>query len=208
MPALNSRDVVHTEATDHRIRRRPAAVSQPETESSQLLVPFPATPENERDIRDLALAYETVAQRGNESAKAEAFRLLREAAKEDAKDAPVLSGLGYIAQQHGNSSEARQYYERAVAADRFADEAATNLGALEAGEGNLKGAVTLWEGPFLRAPWRSEIGIDIALAYCAAERFEIARSYIDRVLEFNPDFSTAQKIKTQLTSVPPHCSLQ
>jgi Flp pilus assembly protein TadD len=208
MPALNSRDVVHTEATDHRIRRHTADAPQPETASSQLLVPFPATPENERDVRDLALAYETIAQRGNGSVKAEASRLLREAAKQDANDAPVLSGLGYIAQQQGSSSQARQYYEKALAADRFADEAATNLGVLEAGEGNLKGAVTLWHGPFLRAPWRSEIGIDIALAYCAAEQFEVARSYIDRVLEFNPDFSTAQKIKTQLTSVPPYCSLQ
>jgi Flp pilus assembly protein TadD len=131
-----------------------------------------------------------------------------QAEKNDSKDAPVLSELGYVAQQQGHTQAARQYYERALAIDQFSDEAATNLGVLEASTGNLQRAVTLWQGPFVRAPWRSEIGIDIALAFCEAQRFDIAKTYIDRVLEFNPDFSTARRIKTQVTSTAPHCSLK
>jgi predicted CXXCH cytochrome family protein len=207
MPALGSRDVVHTEATDHRIRRRSAEVENTEAARDHTLVPFPATPETQNDVRDLALAYQTIAQRGDETAKGEAGHLLMQAAKENPNDAAVLSGLGFIEQQQGRLDDARRSYEKALAADQVSDEAATNLGVLEAGAGNLRRAVELWRGPFARAPWRSEIGIDLALAYCAAERFDIAKSYIDRVLEFNPDFSTARNIKAQLSSAPPHCSL-
>jgi Flp pilus assembly protein TadD len=171
------------------------------------LVPFPATPETQSDVRDLALAYQTIVQRGDEAAKSDASRLLTEAAKDDPNDAPVLSGLGFIDQQQGRLEQARRSYEKALAVDQFSDEAATNLGVLEAGTGNLRHAVELWRGPFDRAPWRSEIGIDIALAYCAADQFDIAKTYIDRVLEFNPDLSTARNMKTQITSTPPRCSL-
>jgi predicted CXXCH cytochrome family protein len=208
MPALSARDISHTQATDHRILRRPESATQKANLSTAKLEPFPATKQTHDDVRDLALAHETLVERGDQTAAFEAERLLELANTQDANDAPVLTALGYIAQQKGDQEKARQYYERALAADPYAEEAATNLGVAEAREGHLQRAVSLWQNVFQHAPWRSSVGIDIALGYCAAERFDHAREYVTRVLEFNPDFATGRSLLSQLNANPPRCSLK
>jgi Cytochrome c554 and c-prime len=132
MPALSARDISHTQATDHRILRRPESMIPNSSSITAKLQPFPATKETENDVRDLALAYETLVERGDQTAVPDAERLLDLANKQDANDPPVLTALGYIAQQNGENDKARQYYERTLAVDAYAEEAATNLGVLEA----------------------------------------------------------------------------
>ncbi len=73
-------------------------------------------------------------------------------------------------------------------------DAATNLGVIKAQTGDLQGALQLWENAFEHAPARSAIGLNIARAYCATGKFPEARSYTLRVLEFNPDLSSARKL--------------
>ena len=209
MPALSAKDISHTQVTDHRILRRPSSsVSSGQTFSTSSLEPFPATAETKDDVRDLALAYEALVERGDSSAVPEAERLLQEATRQDSNDAPVLAALGYIAQHRGNVENATRYYEAALRNDPEADEAATNLGVLEAKAGHLRRAVSLWQSVFQRAPWRSSVGVDIALGYCSAGRFDKAAAYVNRVLEFNPDFGVGRSLLTQLQGNPPGCSLQ
>ena len=208
MPALSTRDISHTEATDHRILRRPESAAPGSSPRTVKLEPFPATKETQDDVRDLALAYETLVERGDQMAFPEAERLLILANKLDPNDAPVLTALGYIAQQRGDRESARNYYEAALRNDPYAEEAATNLGVEEAGDGHLQRAVSLWQNVFQHAPWRSAVGIDIALGFCAAERFDRAKQSVDRVLEFNPDFGIAHSLLNQLSQSPPRCSLK
>jgi Flp pilus assembly protein TadD len=208
MPELLSKDVSHTESTDHRILRRPAAM--PATHANSQfgdLQPFPLSAETKNDVRDLALAYEGLVERGNKAASERAERLLELADSQDPNDAPVLTALGYIAQERGDIAAARQYYERALRSDSTAQEAATNLGVIEAKEGHLRRAVSLWQMVFKEAPWRSTVGVDIALGYCAADRYDEARIYAKRVLEFNPDFAVGRSLLAQLSANPPTCSL-
>jgi type IV pilus assembly protein PilF len=208
MPALSAKDISHTQSVDHRILRRPE-VPVPNASSHTLkLEPFPVTKQTENDVRDLALAYETLVERGEASVAPEAERLLELANKQDANDAPVLSALGYVAQQQGDKQKAQQYYERALQADPDAEEAATNLGVAEAAQGQLRRAVSLWQNVFQHAPWRSSVGIDIAVGYCAAERFDHAKEYVERVLQFNPDFAAARSLRDQLSQNPPRCSVK
>ena len=208
MPALSTRDISHTEATDHRILKRPEAVIPNRNSETAKLVPFPVTAATENDIRDLALAYETLVERGDQSATAEAQKLLIAAGKQGANDASVLTALGYLAQQQGKEELAREYYENALRADPYNEEAATNLGVAEAKEGHLQRAVGLWQNVFRHAPWRGNVGVDIALGYCAAGRYDDAAEYVKRVLEFNPDFTIGRSLQNQLSENPPRCSLK
>jgi tetratricopeptide (TPR) repeat protein len=208
MPASLSTDVAHTEVTDHRILRQPSstpirenAFAQPPTPT---LVPFPHSHEADSDLRDDALAWESVAESGLKSAEAEAERLLRLALLKSS-DPALLSAMGYIEQKHGATGRARELYQSALAIDPNLIDAATNLGVLEAQSGHMRQAVTLWQGSFQRAPGRSSIGMNLARTFCGTGQFDEARTYTLRVLQFNPDLGAAKKLLNGLNVDPPKC---
>ena len=154
MPALPSKDVAHTEATDHRIEKYPSAPPVPRLavrgKPGAPLVSFPETDAAFATTRDFALAWESLAQRNFEGATRRAEEYLRKAVKERENDPALLADLAYVEQKHGNENEARELYERALKIDPLENEAATNLGILEAHAGNLRRAVELWQGAFAR----------------------------------------------------------
>ena len=213
MPANLSSDVAHTEVTDHRIPRRPNtgpalvdAQTQP-SPSLPRLVPFPDSPEAERDNRDMALAWASMAENGDAAVVKQAEQLLRKAVQDSPKDAALLSSLGYVEQRRGAINDARELYQRALAQDPNLLDAATNLGVIEANSGHLREAVTLWEGAFQRAPGRSGIGMNIARAFCGAGQIGPARDFTMRVLQFNPDLDSAKKLLNGLNATPPKCGM-
>lgn len=201
MPASSSKDVAHTEVTDHRIPRLPA-VSKPldvNTSPSKLrLLPFPDSREAAADIRDLALAWEALADTGVESARSEAKVMLKRSAPEFPGDAATLAALGYEEQMDGNISGARSLYQRALAADPNLIDAASNLGVIEAQRGNLPVAISLLSEAFERAPGKSAAGMNLARACLLAGRAEDAHAALIRVLEFNPDLREANKMLEDL----------
>jgi hypothetical protein len=96
MPSSLSTDVAHTEVTDHRIRRRPEIASQLLQDSTQAisprLVPFPSL-KSDDDVRDLALAWESLVNSGMTSAAADTERLLRSAVQKSPDDPVLLSAI-------------------------------------------------------------------------------------------------------------------
>lgn len=211
MPASPSTDVAHTEVTDHRIPRRPQISPQllqnPDaTFSSSLprLVPFPDT-KSEPDPRDLALAWNSVAENGMSVAEPQARELLSKALKQSPGDPALLSALAYAEQRRGSTEHARELYQKALAQDPTLVDAATNLGVIEAQAGDLQGAMLLWQNAFQRTPARSSIGLNIVRAYCAAGKFSEARTYTLRVLDFNPDLPSARKLLQFLERTPASC---
>jgi len=205
MPALANQAVAHTESTDHRILRYPHGFQLPKTTQEERLVAFPESDASLVTTRDLALGWETLAQRNHAGAAQQAERFLRQAAKERPDDARVLSSLGFIEQKRGHEKEAREFYERALKIDPLANDAATDLGTMEARAGNLRRAVALWQGAFERAPHRSEIGMDLAMAFCAAGQKDVSRQYVQRVLEFNPDYANSKRLMENLNRDPVKC---
>ncbi len=208
MPASASTDVAHTEVTDHRILRRPQISPQllqnAAGASLPRLVPFPDS-KVEPDPRDLALAWDSVVESGLTVAESQAREMLAKAVKESPDDPVLLSALGYAEQQKGATEKARELYEQALARDPALVDAETNLGVIEAQAGDLQGAVKLWKNAFQHAPARSSIGLNLARAYCAAEKFDEARTYTLRVLEFNPDLASARKLLESLGRSPASC---
>ncbi len=209
MPTSLSTDVAHTEVTDHRILRQPQISPQllqnaAETPALPRLVPFPE-PKAEPDPRDLALAWESVVESGMSAAEPKARELLAKAVQQSPDDPVLLSALAYCEQRGGSIERARELYQKALARDSTLVDAATNLGVIEAQAGDLPDAVKLWKNAFERAPARSSIGLNLARAYCAAEKFDEARTYTRRVLEFNPDLVSARKLLEALNRSPANC---
>ncbi len=213
MPADPSIDIAHTEVTDHRIPRRPTTIPPPEIapanslSSVPRLVPFPASAAADHDLRDKALAWETLAASGNEAAAKPAEQLLRQALAESPNDPALLSALGYIEQKRGHTNDSRELYQRALARDPNLIDAATNLGVLEAKSGHMNDAIALWQSAFQRAPGRSSIGMNLARAFCSAGQTDKARDTTLRVLEFNPDLDAAKHLLHDLNQSPSKCGM-
>jgi len=207
MPSSLSTDIAHTEVTDHRILRRPEVAPQllqpiPEVGKPRL-VPFPAS--EKTDARDEALAWESVVESGMTTAEPMAEQALRTALRTSPEDPAVLSALGYIAQRQGATESAQALYQKALAIDPTLVDAATNLAVIDAKVGHLQEAVKLWQGAFERAPYRSGIGMNLAKTFCETKQYNAARDYVLRVLEFNPDLSSAKELLNRLNSSSPSC---
>ncbi|MGC2543422.1 MAG: tetratricopeptide repeat protein, partial [Candidatus Sulfotelmatobacter sp.] len=210
MPAAASSDVAHTQVTDHRILRRPQTdpgLLQDATNESSLprLVPFPPTGNDESDLRDLALAWESLVESGMTMAESQAKSLLSKALKQSPEDPALLSDLGYIEQKHGATENARKLYQKALAVDPDLVDAATNLAVIEARAGNTENAIALWQKAFDHAPARSSIGLNLARAYCNEGKVAEARTSTLRVLEFNPDLTAAKQMLRYVGQTPSKC---
>jgi len=208
MPASLSTDVAHTEVTDHRISARPhiaANLLQDTQDQSSVprLIPFPAS--QSVDPRDLALAWQSLAESGVPGGQRQAQETLLSAIKQSPDDPALLSALAYGAQQRNATGVARELYRKALKNDPTLIDAAVNLGVIEAQQGLLPNALRLWQDAFERAPDRSSIGMNIARADCATGDFAAAKAAVSRVLEFNPDFGPAKKMLHELEGDPPNC---
>jgi hypothetical protein len=210
MPASQSTDVTHTQVTDHRIPRRPAIspqllqdlISRP---AAPRLVQFPFSAETKRDSRDLALAWQSLAERGVAAAGPEAETSVRSALNQSPSDPGLLSALGYVEQKRGKTDLARELYKKALAVDPDSIDSLNNLGVIEAQAGHVREAVKLWEDAFRRAPGRSSLGLNIARAFCEVGQFDQARTFLLRVLEFNPDYGAGKKLLQTMNHEPASC---
>jgi predicted CXXCH cytochrome family protein len=211
MPRLSSSDVAHTQATDHRILRRPDADPAPGTASTAAIAPqpqlerFPA-PAGPPTNRDLVLGWLALAQAGRTFANVQEENLLPQTAKEYPHDSAILSAYAYRELVHKNTQHAKQLYESALQADPLNIDAAVNLGVLEAQSGSSTRALTLWRDAFERAPWRSSIGINLARLTCNLGSGDEAKLSLKRVLQFNPDSPDARQLLHALETQPSPCT--
>ena len=212
MPRVASSDIAHTQVTDHRIPRHAEASPDLLAEVNPVptaprLIPFPDSPSAEQDLRDLALAWQALANDGVESAEPHAESLLRNAVTDFPNDPDLLSALAYVEQKHGLTAQASELYRRALAMNPDLIDAATDLGVIEAKSGRLREAAELWQRAFQRAPGRSSLGMNLVTAFCDARQFDEARTTVLRVLEFNPDMTAAKQALQALNRTPPNCGL-
>ncbi len=211
MQRLSTLDVAHTQASDHRILRVPLQDARSAGDAAQGAVPeaklarFPPVKE-EDSLRGLALAWVTLA--GTESAFAEARKLLPLALAQSPDDPELLAALAYDEQRRGLTEQAREHYEHALRVAPLSLDAAANLALIEANAGNLDHAAALWKSAFERAPGKSTLGINLARALCLSGHGEEAKAAIGRVLEFNPDFSTARGMLKQLETGEVKCAAE
>lgn len=210
MPSNLSGDIAHTEVTDHRIRARPQVSPQLLQDSIAFrsvltLTPFPYSKEAAADVRDEALAWQSLANGGLPEAAQEAERSLRSAVKQRPDDSAILAGLAFVELNHGKLDRARLLYEKVLALDPNLVDASVNLGVIEAKNGHLGRAVKLWEEAFDRAPGKSAVGMNLARVFCASGQMKEARTFVGRVLRFNPDLAEGKQLLQHLNADPPRC---
>ena len=209
MPASPSKDVLHLEATDHRILRYPNTRPLPRLQvRGKIGAPLVAFPESDAPLattRDFALAWESLAQHNVAGASQSAEGFLRRAVEERPEDPVLLTALGLAEQKHEHEKEAREFFERAWKHDPLANDAAVNLGILEARAGNLRRAVELWQVVFNREPYRSAIGLNLAMAFCVADKKDVAREFLQRALEFSPDYLKGKQLLAHLGEEKGQC---
>jgi hypothetical protein len=54
-------------------------------------------------------------------------------------------------------------------------------------------------------PYRSAIGLNLAMAFCVAGQKDVARRFVVRVLEFNPDYLKGKQLLAHLGEEPVQC---
>ena len=156
MPALPSKDVAHTESTDHRILRISEDAQLPQLQvRGKPLKSFPGAPSALATTRDFALAWENLAQRGTGRRFEDGGRIFAQSGEGTARGSGAAGGPGVRGTGAWAQNEARELYRRALKIDPRSTTAATNLGILEARSGNLQRAVELWQAAFERVPYRS-----------------------------------------------------
>jgi hypothetical protein len=210
MPSSLSADIAHTEVTDHRISARPSSSAEPlqdfvAQKPAISLVPFPYSKEAAGDVRDEALAWQSLANGGLAEAAPYAERSLRLAAKQAPDDPAILAGLAFVELNHGQLDSARALYEKALALNPDLVDASANLGVIEARSGHLNRAVKLLEAAFDRAPGTSAAGMNLVRILCEAGQTERAKMYVSRVLRYNPDLSKGRTLLQNLNANPPTC---
>jgi tetratricopeptide (TPR) repeat protein len=132
---------------DHRILRCPDSKTTGNIASADLpdLIAFPASEAATQETCGLALAWQSIVARGMTMAQPKTYQLLRDALRTSPNDPAILSPLGYISQQRGALDQARSSYWKALHQDPMLVGAATKLGVLEAQQGHVTEAITLWQ---------------------------------------------------------------
>jgi len=206
MPPVASADVAHTQATDHRILRRPEStgLAFEGVQSTVQLVEFPSRPGARPPLRDLALAWESLEKKGTPGAAREAEELLPKALAQNPDDPDLLTAFGYEEQRKGATARARDLYEHALRNNPDQVDAETNLAVLKANTGDAEGAIALWKQAFERKPWQDSIGVDLALTLCESGHYEEARDVILRLLEFSPDSSGGKELLRRVNADRPN----
>jgi Tfp pilus assembly protein PilF len=203
MPSVASSNIAHTQATDHRILRNASAAAS-NAQAQAALHRFPPTP-NASDSRDLALAWQSLADEDLPTALLVTEGILRQALADHPNDTALLTAMGFGAQKRGDLQQAKSLYERALAKDPTDNTAAANLGVIAAQTGDMDRAIQLWTAAFQRQPGRSAIGVNLSKAFCAQAKPQQAADTLQRVLLFNPDLPEARAALAELNANPQKC---
>jgi hypothetical protein len=195
MPRNPVSDIDHVVFTDHSIRRRPDArrtIPSPEAD----LVPFrggAASP------RDLGLAYAMVGRREQNALYLDrAFRLLRQAVADGARDPQTLVYLAELYRGRRDDANALPLYEEAWRTDRSQYAAAAALGAYRMQRGNLEEAIRLWKQALAISPALPLTRLNLAAAQWNSGHGDEAQAILQQALEFNPAFQEARELLSKI----------
>jgi len=203
MPPVQSTDIAHTQATDHRIlRRAESGFEDVQPGTFTQLNEFPPQ-KGPASLRDQALAWASLAKSGAGFAERHADRLLPRAVAQNPEDPAVLLAYAYAEQKRGAYVQARALYEHALRLDPAQSEGESNLAVIEAHAGEMSKAITLSRDAFHRTPWQSSIGLDLAMLLCDEGQYDEARSVTLRVLQFNPDSAIGKQMMRALIADRP-----
>lgn len=191
MPSRSAFDISHEQVTDHDIERKPSKENQKPRAIDELV---PVGGEKVGD-RELGLAYAQLAQRGDQRAGERAMRLLLRAERAGDADEQVHVNLGFLEQISKNLSAADDEYAAALQDNPYNPTALTNRAVLEAGQGDLRGAVQLLQRLITADPSQTRAGLDLVLIRCQLGQLQELPEFLERLQESNPDFEPLRTLR-------------
>jgi hypothetical protein len=195
MPASSVADADHVVYTDHSIPRR----ALPRNLKPPADAPLVSFGTDDRDPRDLGLAYAILALRENSSVYRErAFRLLRDAEANAPGDPQTLAYLADLYKSRSDDRNARQRYEKLLQVDPTQSAAYAALGAYESEAGRYEEGIRLWREALRISPALVLVRYNLAVALIQTGRREEAREILSKALEFNPWFAAADKLLAEI----------
>jgi predicted CXXCH cytochrome family protein len=195
MPRGPASDIQHVVFTDHSIRRKPAS-SVPTLDTAAELTPYSSYSST---TRDLALAYAVVALRDhNESDRARAFPLLKQAAEQGTADAQALAYLAEFYRDAKDDARAFPIYQQVWRMDKSQYAAAAALGAYQIQRGNLADGIQLWQEALALNPAMTLVRVNLAKALLRTGKAGEARATLEQALQFNPASPEARALLSQI----------
>lgn len=193
MPRLHPADVAHSATTDHRIVRRAQPATRPAREPT--LLRAWREPDAAFAQRDLGLAYLEWATRQPDSEKIRrAYELLSQLPP-DARDAPVLAGLGSILMPQGEHSLAARLFAQAAQLDPTNASYAYGLGLAHQSTGNLAAAVDDLHRSIRLDPSQPDAYLALARVFGALGQTAQQREAIRAYLRFMPQNLTFRSVE-------------
>jgi predicted CXXCH cytochrome family protein len=202
-----SNDIAHEQVTDHWIKKRISNERLPLATSGEM----EAVGGIRADDRDLGLCYAEMAERGNQAAGERAFKLLKEAEKEDKderSDEELHTQLGFLEQMNGQRAAASEEYQMALQADPYDEVAAGDLALLKASQHDYPDAAALWKSVFDHDPAELGAGMNLAIVDCGMGKRDSALETLDRLLAFSPDDEKARVLEREIRSGDHRCGTQ
>jgi Flp pilus assembly protein TadD len=185
----------HGVMTDHSLPRRALTTNSTASDAPHRLLPFPGFTSDERS---LGLAYAELAlTQSDADAAAEALRLLTNALAQSPNDAAVLTQLGFLHEQRGDTARAARAYELALQLEPRRTVALINLGGIYAAHGRTDEAVKLWRAALAGNAGLTEASLNLARVYLARKQIEAARETLQQALRFDPGSSLARRLLQQ-----------
>jgi hypothetical protein len=187
MPSRPISTVAHAAQVDHTISRTPgkaAMPSGPDTINDALLVPFPGSA---GDDRELGLAYATEAIPKNNRLWGErAFALLKKVASAHPGDAAVEVQLAQLYDRMGQEQIACNIFEQAVKDGASGTGALVNLGTCEAKRGDIGQAMKLWSEALQRNPAVEAARMNLAIAQGQSGDVRSGEANLKTALQYDP----------------------
>ncbi len=197
MRHTGAQNIPHVAWTDHRILRLPSASpARAEPPLDAELVPI-FSPNVTK--RDLAMAYYQALLEGEKSAEPKAWDLLRLQGAAIENDGAALDAFGNLSAERGDTQTARQVFEQALKLDPRDPTALSNLGILEAKQGNLGASLTLLRAAFDRNQDIAGLAMNLARVQCIAGDAAGARATLDEALAYGPGLQDLQHMREQLS---------
>lgn len=197
MPPTGSK-IVHRAVTDHRIRRRPDASSQP-MEPLRKLLPGEAPlvhfhrrlvgAEDDEISRDQALALMELAKRYPQLAahvNPIALPRLDTALQAAADDVPAGEARGFALWQLGRKSEALVAFETVLANAPRRELTLTYAAVLAAAQGRRDEAIAYWQRAIAVNPWCSQYHFRLASLLAGRQDWPKALQEIAEAIKLNP----------------------
>ena len=204
MRRTGAENIPHVAWTDHRILR----ISAPRTSPSDHV----GLPELQpifspgASQRDMAMAEYQLLLEGDRAYETPARKLLSELKDSIGNDKAALDAWGNLSAEHGDFPSAEEAFRHVLKLDPEDLTALSNLGTLQAKQGNLAESAHLLSEAFEKNNDIAGLAMNLARVQCAQGDPHAAQNTLQTALVYNPNLDDLRRLNDLIKEKPEDCS--